>query len=47
MLELAVRIMAVIGVRVRVRELGYKTRGYEKGRVRNVWKPHVLYMYLS
>jgi len=28
-----------IRVRVRVRCLGYETPGYEKVRVRNVWKP--------
>ena len=37
-LELAVRIMAVVGVRVRVRDsYGTKTPGYENVRVRTVY----------
>jgi len=38
-LELRVRARVSVGVEVRARRLGYDTPGYEKVRVRNVWKP--------
>ena len=39
MLEFRVRAMVKVKVRARVRLLGHETPGYEKVRVRNVWKP--------